>query len=195
MGSPPCQGAAAQGVRISDEAARLLIAKLAHTQVESPGKTVKRLPTPYVEPFQLQVTCRRLWKEVRHRRGDNFPEIDETDVEQVDVDQALSRYYAECVADVEQRFGVPQRILREWIETNLITSQQFRSQTMSAPVAGPAGADALRRLREAYLIRDDSRGGATWYELTHDRLIAAVLNDNRVWRHKNLLSWQRAAYE
>src|SRR5256886_8589002 len=132
--------AAAQGVQISDEAALLLIDKLAYTHVESPGQEIKRLPTPYVEPFQLQVTCRRLWKDARQVRGDHFPAIDESDVERVDIDQALSRYYADCVADVEQRFGGPQRILRDWIETNPITAAQLRTQPMTAPAPRPAGA-------------------------------------------------------
>ncbi len=66
---------------------------------------------------------------------------------------------------------------------------------MMPPVPGEQGAEVLRRLRESYLIREDTRGGATWYELTHDRLIAAVLDSNHAWRHSNLASWQRAAYE
>jgi hypothetical protein len=187
--------AASQGVDFTENAARLLIDKIAHANVETPGKGVERRRTPYVEPFQLQVVCRRLWKEVRHKRGDHFPRIDESDVETVDVDKALSKYYAESVSDVEQRFNVPQRVLREWFEAELITKQQFRRPTMMPPVPGEQGAEVLRRLRESYLIREDTRGGATWYELTHDRLIAAVLDSNHAWRHSKLASWQRAAYE
>lgn len=185
--------AAEQGVEFTDDAARLLVDKLAYETVQSPDKGTKRLRTPYVEPFQLQVACRRLWQDW-HARGANVSAIEKTDVERVDVDRALSRYYADAVADLGATSGVAQRIVREWFEVQLITAHHFRSQTTVAPVPGEQGTELLRRLREAYLIREDGRGGITWYELSHDRLIAAVLYSNRVWRHSQLAGWQRAAY-
>jgi Novel STAND NTPase 1 len=187
--------AAAQGVTFTENAPRLLIDKIAYEEVEVPGKGIERRPTPYVEPFQLQVVCRQLWKEVRYRRGDFFAVIDESDVTAIDVSEALRRYYADSVRDVVAKFSVSERVLREWFETELITKQRFRRPTMVPPVTGEQEREVISRLREVNLIREDTRGGATWYELSHDRLIAAVTASNHAWRHRTLAGWQRAAYE
>ena len=40
----------------------------------------------------------------------------------------------------------------------------------------------IDRLRDAYLIRADIRGGETWYELTHDRLVEPIVEANLRWR-------------
>jgi hypothetical protein len=181
-----------QGVEFDSEAARLLIKKLAKVRVDRPGQETTWLPTPYVEPFQLQVACRRLWKQVRASRGNDFPIIDSSDVERLDVDRALSHYYADSVAEVERRTGVGQGVIREWFETQLITPQQFRSQTMMGPVDD--NPQVLNELQSAYLIRGDSRAGATWYELAHDRLIGAVLSSNHEWRRRTYAPWQIASY-
>jgi hypothetical protein len=182
-----------QGVDFDAEAARLLIKKLAKVRVDRPGQETAWLPTPYVEPFQLQVACRRLWKQVRASRGNNFPAIDCEDVERLDVDRALSRYYADSVAEVERRTGVGQGVIREWFETQLITPQQFRSQTTRGPVED--NPQVLTELQSAYLVRGDSRGGVTWYELAHDRLIGAVLSSNHEWRRRTYAPWQIASYD
>jgi hypothetical protein len=39
----------------------------------------------------------------------------------------------------------------------------------------------LLALQEARLIRSDTRGDSTWWELSPDTLISAVLDDNRKW--------------
>src|SRR5262249_28120136 len=46
-----------------------------------------------------------------------------------------------------------------------------------------------------YLIRADTRAGTTWYELSHDRFIIAVIDSNDAWRASNLADWQVAAWE
>jgi hypothetical protein len=51
----------------------------------------------------------------------------------------------------------------------------------------------LLALQEARLIRSDSRGDSTWWELSHDTLISAVLDDIRKWLRGRLQPWQLAA--
>jgi hypothetical protein len=48
----------------------------------------------------------------------------------------------------------------------------------------------LRALQHRYLIRDDPRPGGTWWELSHDLLVAPIQEDNRSWRVHNLAAWQ-----
>src|SRR5262249_34293465 len=43
------------------------------------------------------------------------------------------------------------------------------------------------------LIRRESRSGAQWYELAHDRLVAPVINANKEWRDAHLNAFQRQA--
>jgi hypothetical protein len=189
--------AKAQRVTFTDEAADALLDRLAVVKVQRPGEDQDLVPTraPYVEPFQLQVVCRQLWREIRKHRGDDFPTIDVQDVElHANVDQALTLYFGDTVTGVVQKTDADERKVRDWFEFDLITKQHFRSQTLT----GPATRDAdkvLALLEDGYLIRGDVRGQSTWYELTHDRLIGAVLASNEAWRWTYLDAWQIAAYE
>jgi hypothetical protein len=138
--------------------------------------------------------CRLLWKGIRKHRGDDFPTIEIADVEQhADIDKALTLYFGETVANVAAQAHADERAIRDWFEYELITRQQFRSQTLNPPkTADPQ--KVLSQLEDGYLIRGDVRGSSTWYELMHDRLIWPVLTDNEAWRRDNLELWQAAAY-
>ena len=69
--------------------------------------------------------------------------------------------------------------------------QHLRSQTLTGPMSGEADPSRIMRaLQDTYLIRGDTMGARTWYELTHDRLIEPVLQSNREWRSA-LLSQER----
>jgi hypothetical protein len=188
--------ARSRGVSFEDGAVELLIDRLAQVQVDAPDHEPKWLPTPYVEPFQLQVACDRLWKQVSEKYADEqFSVIGLDDVEELDVDQILTQYYSDSVAEVAQGAGVSEGAIREWFESQLITvtMPRLRSQTMKLPL--PDNPDIVRKLEEAYLVRGDSRGGVTWYELGHDRLITAVVNSNKDWRRRESQPWQVAAYK
>ncbi|MEV8095166.1 hypothetical protein [Kitasatospora sp. NPDC085879] len=189
------QPAEDRDVQFRDAAAQALIDQLAKTKVSSPDQTCEWQEAPYVEPFQLQVVCHTLWGSVSSAKHDHFHAIELDDVEKVDINHALSRFYGDSVADAAERTKVPERTIRDWFENQLVTPQKFRGQTAARPVLGEEGAQALRLLEDAHLIRVDTRAQTTWYELEHDRLITAVLNNNELWRWANLEPWQRAAHE
>ena len=186
--------ARSMGVAFEDGAVEDLIKRLALIQIDAPDETPSWLPTPYVEPFQLQVACHRLWKQVRARHPEGqFSVITCNDVGRLDVDQVLGQYYSDSIAEVAQAANVPEGTIREWFESQLITSTmpRLRSQTMKLPVPGEP--EVVRKLEDAYLVREDSRGGVTWYELEHDRLIRAVVDSNKDWRRSNYQPWRIAA--
>jgi hypothetical protein len=188
--------ARSRGVSFEDGVVELLIKRLAQVQVDAPDDEPKWLPTAYVEPFQLQVACHRLWKQVRAAHPDGqFSVISRNDVNDLDVDQVLSRYYSDSVAEVAQEAGVSEGAIREWFESQLmtVTMPRLRSQTIKLPVAD--NLDIVRKLEESYLVRGDSRGGVTWYELGHDRLIRPVVDSNNDWRRSNYQPWRVAAYK
>ncbi|MDQ1744093.1 MAG: hypothetical protein QOE23_2432 [Pseudonocardiales bacterium] len=180
------------GVKFTDPAAAKLIADLQLVRTGGVRNGHLRLGT-YVEPVLLQVVCDSLWRKLS---GNSIPftEIGAGDVEDFGpLDAALGVYYNKVVAEASQGNLAAEREIRDWIQTQLLTRDGLRSQTRSQPdVSEPD--KVLAMLQEHYLIRSDPRPNAIWWELSHDRLSEAILDDNRAWREK-LEPWQRAAYE
>lgn len=187
--------AGSQGVAFLDEAADELLHELRTVRIQRPCHGVEERAAPYIEPFQLQVTCRKLWRSVRKAKGDDFDVIDLDDIKlRADVGGALRSYYADSVAEVAARSQPVELAIREWFGTQLITEQHFRGQTLTGPVPAEAeSARILQGLQEAYLVRANPRPNGTWYELSHDKLVAPVLADNERWRRARLEPWQLVA--
>ena len=179
------------GVEFDGQTAQALVDDLRRIRVQQPdGEVVEKLG-PHVEPLQLQVVCYRLWESLT---SDDMS-IDQADVADMgDVDQALEAYYAERVADIAAQTDVPERAIREWFSHHLITEQGIRGQVlMGAQETGGLDYRAVNRLRNAHLVRAEQRGGRTWFELTHDRLVGPVRRSNAAWLEANLSLVQREA--
>ena len=182
--------ATAAGREISDAAARRLVDELRLVNVQRGAERVQ-VPGPFVEPVQLQVVCSRLWQAVG-------PEVDRIDVRHVDdlgdVERTLGDYYAERVATVAADTCVPERLIRDWFDDELITPTGFRSQLPHGPRAtGEAEALVVGMLEDAHLVRAEHRRGTRWVELSHDRLVEPVRSDNARWRDEHLSDLQRQA--
>ena len=120
-------------------------------------------------------------------KGETFNSIGLDDIETYgDVDEALREYYADTVREVASQAEEPltrEREIRDWFERQLIAEQHFRSQTQTNPVSREAYPGQIRKaLEDAYIIRSDTRAGATWYELSHDNLIEPILESNKMVR-------------
>jgi len=102
------------------------------------------------------------------------------------VDQALASFYGDAVIAATVASGVSEREIRGWVEDELISEQGFRTQALRGP--GTNGGVVVVALENAHVIRADSRRGAQWYELAHDRLVAPVRESNAAWRTANLLA-------
>jgi WD40 repeat protein len=178
-------------VDFTDEAAAKLVDDLRRITVQQPDGSTKPELGPSLEPVQLQVVCRRLWTEIE--RTDSNITIDEVN-SLGDVNTALSDYYSLQVASVAGQTGVKEREIREWFDRKLITPLGIRGQVLMGKGQSD-GLDnrAIWALERAYLVRAEKRGGATWFELSHDRMIAPVRNDNLEWFEKNLSPLQRQA--
>jgi WD40 repeat protein len=182
--------AADHGTDFKRPAAEKLVDDLRRIRVQRSDGVSEELG-PTVEPVQLQVACRQVWS----RLGADANVIDLDDVEAVgDVDQALASYYADCVAAAAAESGVGERALRDWFENELVTPQGIRGQVLYGPRQNGAFSErAVRMLTDAHLVRAESRRGATWYELAHDRLIEPVTEDNARWREQHLSQFERLA--
>jgi len=143
---------------------------------------------------QLQVVCHRLWSkllEEKWKKQTEGPcEITRKDVEGcANVNQALAGYYADKVkqiaADPEEE--VSERVLRDWFENHLISEKGIRGQVLrDEQTSNGLSNTVIEKLIDAYLVREESRRGGTWFELAHDRLIDPIRQDNSAWREANL---------
>jgi Novel STAND NTPase 1 len=188
-----CDPAKERDVEVEADAAQKLVDDLRKIMVEGHDKTPKTRLGPYVEPVLLQVVCDRLWRKSCQDRGGDFRTISAADVDRLGrTDQALRRYYAEVVQEAAGSDLMTEHLLRKWIADKLITEEGFRSQQRGDPPVQDPGY-ALKILQDRYLIRSDERAGARWWELSHDRLIQPIIDNNTSWELKNLEPWQIAA--
>ncbi len=143
----------------------------------------------FVEPVQLQVVCRNLWEklpaelkqpgatgEPRHITHEHLQAAGE-------VTTALANYYDEAIRAAVAASGMRERRLRLWFGETLVGSD---GSSLGMAVKGQAETnaiplEAIRALREKYLIRHEKRGIAEWYELAHARFIQPILNSNETW--------------
>lgn len=185
------QPAKRQGVEFLDEASSRLVDDLRRIRVQRPDGSVEDQLGPYVEPVQLQVVCFRLWDAMDPASGS----ITERDVLSIgNVDTALGDYYAERVGAIARQAEVPERLIRDWFNRSLITEQGVRNQVlMGAERSEGLANPVIRLLENAYLVRAEKRGGSIWFELSHDRLIKPIQENNAAWLNANLNLLQRQA--
>jgi YVTN family beta-propeller protein len=81
---------------------------------------------------------------------------------------------------------VPEGKIRTWCQEKLITSSGTRSVAHRGEKT-TEGIDnnVIDWLERKYLIRKERRSGASWYELTHDRLVKPMTTSNEKWKNAN----------
>lgn len=186
--------AARRGVQFMDDAAAELVRDLRMVRVDSPVGGPAEHQGNFVEPVLLQVVCDNLWRKLSQDQGAAFTTITLSDVAASQpLDTAIARYYSRTIRKAANKDRNAERILRDWVQEKLLTRRRLRGQTTTMPrVPDPLG--ALRVMQERYLVRVDPRPNGEWYELSHDRLIDAIIEDNQRWRETSLSGWQLAAY-
>ena len=179
------------GGKFTDKAAEKLVKDLSTVYVTGQDGTPEPRAGLWVEPVQLQVVCQRLWK----RYGEDDLRIDETELIEIgDVNTALADYYAEQVAAVAQKRKASEKDIRKWVQSHLLTKYGFRGQVMREP-GKTEGLDnqVIEGLVETLLVRQDTRGTRTYYELASDRLIEPIRENNETWFKANLSTVQLQA--
>ncbi|MBE1533021.1 nSTAND1 domain-containing NTPase [Actinomadura algeriensis] len=138
---------------------------------------VPAVPDEHVEPVQLQIVCSTLWAAL----PESVRTITAEDVRaHGDPDRSLARFYTRTVAEVAAAHEMPEHELRGWIERNLITEMGTRGMVCEG--AGETAGlhnEIVRALASRHLLRAEHRLNARWYELQHDRLIAAIRQAGR----------------
>ena len=168
--------------------AEKFVEDLASIRVQKPNGKQTIYPGQYIEPVQLQVVCFGLWEKLPPRGK----QITEKDLQQVgDVNQSLERYYDERVSVVVKEMGISERLIREWFDKELITSEGNRNMVLRDPKnSGGLNENVIQALQGG-LVQAEMRAGQIWYELSHDRLIEPVRNSNAKWFEQNLSLFQR----
>jgi hypothetical protein len=143
-----------------------------------------------VEPVQLQVVCLTLWEKPR-----DDPQVIDS-LGGVSVDNALADYYRYCIDTVvvEKKLA-EERAVREWF-SGLITARGIRTQILlDEDESAGLSNEAISVLVDKHLVRAEQRGGRTWFELSHDRLVNPIRLSNADWNVENLSFVQRRAAE
>ncbi|HLK65132.1 MAG TPA: hypothetical protein VKU19_16935 [Bryobacteraceae bacterium] len=199
------------GVTFTDAAARQLAIDLSTTTVQREDGSLEAVPGNYVEPVQLQVVCSTLWTKPRA----DPTVIDEADLgTTANLNTALAEYYSDRVGKIARSIhGVTgdgdssaersnpapadeqasaasiesERGIRQWFERRLISPppQSIRLQVLKGSREQELPDGTISALISAYLIRPEKRLNATWYELSHDRLIRPVVESNAAWRKRH----------
>lgn len=140
----------------------------------------------FVEPVQLQVVCFQLWDNLRGRPKGIITQQDLRELG--DVDRALIQFYEQAIGDVTAKTFVSELDLRNWFEHQLITESGTKGTVYRGPDhTGGIDNRAVDVLLRKFLLRSEVRGGGTWYELVHDRLIEPILSSNQSWREQQPL--------
>jgi WD40 repeat protein len=191
------------GVAFDQDSAQRLTENLASYRSRGAfGRKRRRLP--YVEPLHLQIVCRELWIVQIKRDGAETIRIKKGDDLAGNVDRALARYFAGAMtrtSELEEvrEEQVDEKRIRLWVHRELFTEdnvrRQIRIQTETEdgkPKRTAAGLATVvvSALVEERLLRVDERGGITWIELTHDRLVEPVKKNNDEWFRRNLVPFQ-----
>lgn len=172
----------------ADGVAEKLVENLASIKVQRPGGKLEVQPGQYVEPVQLQVVCYGLWENL----SSDGKQITEKDLQDVgDVNLALEKYYDGRVSAVAKERNVPERLIRDWFGTELITGGGIRNMVLREQDQSGSLADHVIQALQGDLVHAEMRAGQIWYELSHDRLIEPILNSNSKWFEQNLSMFQR----
>ena len=171
-------GETSGGVSFAPGADEELINNLLMVKVKTAEGT-RTVKGKFIEPLQLQVVCQTLWNNLK--RNDKLITHEHL-VAFGDVDKALSIFYENAIAKTAEVCGVKESVLRGWCQDKLITPAGTRATVFhgSEETAGLKN-NAVAELEKQSLLRIELRGGAQWYELTHDRFVEVIQQSNQKW--------------
>src|SRR5262249_4004580 len=81
----------------------------------------------------------------------------------------LAGYYAGRLKEIAGGSLAHERGIRDWLERQLITDRGLRNQIIRDAKNQSVDDDSLQALIQAWLVRDERRGGRIWIEIYHDR--------------------------
>ncbi len=164
--------------KFAPNVAEELVKNLLQVKVKTPDG-IKKVTGEFVDSLQLQVVCQALW----HNLRDDDDVITQSHLEAYgDVDKALVQFYDEAVKNTVRETSIKEGKLRQWFERALITPTGTRGTVFrGTDTTGGIPNAVVDELENQRIIRMELRGGAKWYELTHDRFVETVQTANQNW--------------
>ena len=156
---------------------------------EGKGNQLEMVESQYVEPVQLQVVCYQLWEQLKEQPGERITAADLArlarggDLAQF-ISRSLAEFYEQAIQNVlnDPVGKVNERQLRAWFSSELITEAETRGSVFQGETkTGSLPNDIIRLLEAQFMVRSETRSSGKWYELSHDRFIAPILQANRAW--------------
>jgi hypothetical protein len=136
----------------------------------------------YVEPFQLQLVCRRMEQIAGTRQKTSGADLTIT-IADLDGEAGLTKtlrdFYKEAIASVPDRRG--RRAAHRLCENHLISTEGRRLSLEEHEIHGRLNLSkqTLDRLVAARLLRSERRSECMYYELSHDALVEPILASSR----------------
>ena len=161
----------------TEEARALILSYLSN-----PPGAKAREPKSAVEPFQLQLICQRVEQAVAHRlqSGKTISPITVADLGgRTGLGATLAGFYRTQVRSI--RTTSIRRRVKRLCEEYLISSEGRRISMDAVAIGRVLRLDevTLNDLVNRRLLRSDHRANTTYYELSHDTLIAPILASRR----------------
>ena len=136
----------------------------------------------YVEPFQLQLICRRMEQIAGTRQKTSGADLTITMADlggEAGLTKTLRDFYKEAIGSLPDWRG--RHASRRLCEKHLISTEGRRLslEEHEIHVQLNLSREALGRLVAARLLRSESRSENTYYELSHDALVEPILASSR----------------
>ena len=144
----------------------------------------------YVEPFQLQLVCRRVEQIANARQKDGGSErtitLDDVGGEAA-LSETLRHFYRDAILTVPDGSG--RRAARRLCEDYLISPEGRRLSLEENEIHRQLKLpdDTLRQLVGARLLRSENRSESNYYELSHDALVEPILATRK--RKSTVVGW------
>ena len=132
-----------------------------------------------VEPVQLQVVCSAMW----HSLPEDVRVISSDHVRRfANADRSLTDFSERMIAEVaHDHFGDDVAELRSWLRRCLITELGTRDVVYQGETVTAGMPNAVvRALVDRHILREDIKAGTRWCELSHERLIQPILQNDHV---------------
>ena len=150
---------------------------LSHARTRMVGETRR-----YVEPFQLQLICRRMEQIADARQQASGADLTITMADlggEAGLTQTLRDFYREAIESLPDRRG--RRASRRLCEEYLISPEGRRLSLEENELRRQLDLprETLDRLVASRLLRSENRSESTYYELSHDALVEPILAARR----------------
>ena len=173
--------ASAKGRAVDKAAVDKLIACARTFRAEHGGHPIE-VKFEHVDLMTLQIAAEQAWQSAT---GEGIEAADVLGWD--DQDSALMAFYDSTLAELSR--ATPEAELRAWCERALISPTGTRKVLVAEAVkAASISEHDIQYLVERGMLTEAVRGELTWYELSHERLVAAIRDSNRAWREQTLIT-------